>query len=499
MQIKTKIILLGSFVIICLVSFNISLAQNSNVETEGEVIDASLMEDNRTPEEKIKEIEANTELPAEVKKIIIEQIKNPQGKLDESNLPQTKCADYYKFQSVQISLGANLEKYVAGDTVELKGEIVNQNTYPVVGGNVFARVSRKNNNYTEEGNFIIDEFLIKEKIALKEGEAQELESSWNIPANIAGGDYRIDYFFSVGKKFNLGGLHFSNEVVIGATEFAVESDQKYYISFNRSETVVNGEKYKHIGNWPVFGSDEKVVIKQPILNSFDEQKEVKITYNLYRWDSLDKNDLKESRTEDISIAAESSTELEYTIAQMNDAVYYLQIIAESGDIKSIVNIRLISLQENIRLNYPAITKFPINKGDNFTLFSCFHNGSNINSKGRVEVILSDKDGTEVGKFSYVGVITAGMLAEKSEVKAKKDYEFLKLNAKAYDADDRITDEYEVVYDCKDFNNCQEKYLINSLGKLAPLGGLVKYLLIIFSVVIVFVFGVVINKALNNKK
>lgn len=451
-----------------------------------------------SPEEKIRRVEETDEIPTDVKKIIIEQIKNPQKAVDESKLPQVKCNDYYKFQSVQVSLGSNLDTYVPGDAVVLSGEIINQNSYPVVDGNVFARVSRKNQNYIEEGNYIVDEFFIKENVSLKEGEVQALSFKWNIPENITGGNYRIDYFFSVGKKFNLGGLPFSNEVVIGATEFSIDSSQKSFISFDRSKTVVNGEKYRHIGNWPIFGSEEKVVINQPLLNSFDQEKKIKVTYSLYHWDSLNKNDLKDSKTEEIVIPAKSSKDLEYVIPQMDDAVYYLQIVAESGVEKSIINIRVTSPQENIRLNYPAITKFPINQSDDFTLFSCFHNGSSISSEGRVEIILADEKGVEVGKFQYQGAITSSMLAEKAELNAKKDYEFLKLSAKTYDKNNNLTDEYEAIYDCKEFNSCKEKSTVGSIG-LSSLNGSVKSLVMIFLVIVFIVFGFVIGKVITNKK
>lgn len=444
-------------------------------------------------EKKIREIELSN-MSEDEKEKLINQMGGSQEE-SENELTQTNCTDYYKFQSVQVSLGANLDSYVPGDTIELRGELINQNTYPIVDGNVFARVSKKNPNYVTEGNYIIDELILEEKVALKENEVREVNYQWDIPSALAKGDYRIDYFFSVGKKFNLGGLPFSNEVIIGSTEFNIDSDNTEYISFKRDRTTVNNEPYRHIGNWPNIEPGQQVIINQPIVNTYKDIKELNVAYNLYHWDSLNQADLKDTKIEAITLNPKETKDLVYTIEKMDNAVYYLQIIASSGQDKSIVNIRITSPQQNIRLNYPAITKFPISKGDNFTLFSCFHNGSGIDTKGRVDVKLTDKNDKEIGSFQYQGNITSEMLAEKAEVTAKDDYNYLKLTAKTYDENNNLTDEYEIVYDCNDYNNCKIQKQ-NQL--LSPIKDSAKALMIIFIVIIIGVVATVAIRGIKKK-
>ncbi len=365
------------------------------------------------------------------------------------------CFDYYTFQSMQVSLDAEKDYYKPGETAHFIGKIINENDQPVVDGNVFVRVSQKNGNYQAEGNFIIDEFIAIKDIVIDANGTKSASFDWTIPESASTAEYVFDYFFSVGKKFNLGGLPFSNEIIVGNAIFDVVTDQHSFISFDRSQTKVAGEKYYHIGDWPRFDAGESVSIIQPIVNTFDKNKEVDITYELYYWDSLDEKDLLDTKDEKVNILANSSVNLKYIIPQVSESVYYLKITATSGDQKSIVNIRLVSKQERPRLNYPAITKFPLQEGEEATLFTCFHNTSGINTEGRVVVTLTDEDNKKVSQINYEGAIPSVMAADKAQFVAQKSYDRLALHAQVYDREGQLVDEYEVNYNCEDFNTCAD--------------------------------------------
>ncbi len=395
----------------------------------------------------------NETMPAEIKNILEKQKQIDVQSENFDAMPQVKCSDYYKFQSVQVSVGADKNAYSAGETVRFDGELINQNTYPVVDGMVFVRISRQNDQYITEGNYIVDEFIAQEDIILNQEEKKPIDFSWTIPQNITDGSYRADYFFSVGKKFNLGGLPFTNEVIIGGTNFYISSEEKGYISFDRSRTMVNDNPYKHIGNWPVFEQDQKVEIAQPLENSLHEKVDVKITYELYYWDSLNEKDLLDRKTEFVTIAPGATADLRYDIPAMRESVYYLKIKATTEDLTTIVNIRMISPQAHARLNYPGITKFPIREGDDVKLFSCFHNSSPTVTSGKIVAALMDEQGEKISDFSYKGIITSAMMAQTVDFVAKENYDYVKLVAKLFNDKDEIVDEYEIAYDCKKMNAC----------------------------------------------
>ncbi|MBI5742434.1 MAG: hypothetical protein HZA25_01165 [Candidatus Niyogibacteria bacterium] len=399
-------------------------------------------------------------MPSPIDDLVIDEILAP-TKGDGAEVATTatgpSCFDYYHFQSVQVSVNTDKDKYAASDKVVFSGELINQNDYPVVDGYVFVRVSKDNSNYLTEGRHIVDEFFGAEKVTLDAGATKNIQFDWRIPA-VSAGKYHADYFFSVGKKFNLGGLPFSNEVIIGSADFAVESNNDW-IYFDRAGTQVNGAKYVHIGGWPMVDPGSAATITQPIKNTFKQAQKISVKYELYRWDSLLAEDKISEKSENVSVPANSSAALSYTIPVISEPVYYLKITATTGDQQSIVNIRVVSDLERPRLNYPAITKFPLAKGDAYTLFSCFHNSSGVDTSGKVLLTLSDKDGQKVQRMEYDGKITSMMMVDRSDLTAAKAYDYLKLKATVLDKNGKTVDDYEAVYDCNaiDASKCQKTY------------------------------------------
>lgn len=379
---------------------------------------------------------------------------NPDDQIVEDQFPPgtVDCFDYYHFQSVQVSAATDKKTYGAGEEIKFKGNVTNENNYPVVDGYVFVRLGPVNIAYRSEGHNIADEFFAVEKIVLDGKTAKPLEFKWHIPKGALSGEYIANYFFSVGKRFNLGGLPFSNEVIIGSTKFKVTNAESGGLLFDRKATKVNGNRYIHIGDWPVINPGAKVVIEQPLKNTGKREQEANITYELYYWDGLRAEDLIDSRTEKVILVPGFSQTLRYEIPNMDTSVYYLKIMANSGDSRSIVNIRIASDQARPRINYPAITKFPVASGDKFSVFSCFHNTSNVNAEGKVTVVLKDRAGNRVGEASYNGVIPPDMLAVAGDIVAAKSYDYLALRAEISNAAGEIIDSYDTVYDCNDLKS-----------------------------------------------
>ncbi len=433
--------------------------------------------------------EDNSNLP-----VPADQIREGNEKTSVTAFPDDKvinspanCFDYYHFQSVQVSLDVDKKSYQPGETIKFEGNLINENSYPIFNGYVFVRISRENKDYMTEGNYIVDEFIPLKKVVLDEQETKPVSFSWEIPDKLARGDYRADFFFSVGKRFNLGGLPFSNEVIVGFTEFSVKSNNNFSIYFDRSNTKVNGKKYQQIGGWPVVLPGKKIIVSQPILNTYQESKKIKITYGLSYWGGLDRNNLLSTKTEEKIIPADSSLELKYIIPEAEESVYYLKIIADDrAGQKSIINIRVLSPQEKPRINFPAITKFPIKGGDKFTLFSCFHNTSRLNTKGHLIVSLLDKEGDNIGQVDYRGEISSAMMADKKDLIAKRDYNYLKLIAKLYDKNNRLADSYSVIYDCQALNKCPTKAKNNSSLNIKIISFLIIILLLVAIISIVFI-------------
>ena len=415
----------------------------------------------------------------------------------DDELGGPNCFDYYRFQGVTVNLGTgNRDTFYTGEAIQFNGEITNKNYYPVIDGNLFVRIAKKNSNYFTEGHFIIDEFFAGESIILDSNKDTPFEYKW-ISKNIPEGEYIATYFFSAGKKFNLGGLSFTNEVIAGSTEFTITSKKKDALSFDRSGTKVNGEKYKHIGNWPLVDVGKPVVVTQPLINSLSDTKDVTVTYNLYYWDGLLPTNLINSKTERVTIGSGDTEILSYTLPSVERNVYYLQIIAESGPEKSIVNIRFVTNESSLRLNYPAITAFPIVDGEPFTLFSCFHNTSDSSTEGVVNITLVDKSGKTIGDASVSGPITGDMGVIIDEIVPTKNFTYLKIIANVANASGIIADTYEIIYDCEEINTEKCKELLAESDGININILTIMYIAVGFLVLIIAGFVLVNKKKKNN--
>lgn len=375
------------------------------------------------------------------------------------------CFDYYHFQSVQVSVGPENQSYKAGEVVRFVGNVINQNPYPVVDGYVFVRIGEKNPNYVHEGQLTVDEFIALGPIAIDASSSLPVNFTWNVPKTLKNGSYKADYFFSVGKRFNLGGLPFTNEIIIGFSEFNVSNGSSGTIVFDRSKTLVNGNPYLHIGNWPEIEKGSQSVVTEILKNPTNTTKTVNVQYNLYWWDSLNPEDKISSKTETVTIGAKSTATLTYTLPSADKSVYYLKITATTADgEKSIDNVRiLVNGISRPRANYPAVTQFPIPAGAKATLFSCYHDGSNSGSSdGKLVVTLKDKDGNDISNLLYTGMISGAMSVATTTFTAPRNLTYLNLEEKLYDKDNNLIESYNTTYDCSVLNSkaCNEMLAVN---------------------------------------
>ena len=383
-----------------------------------------------------------------------------------SKLEPTDCFSpgLYKFQSVQVSVGPEKGSYNAGETINFVGNIINQNNYPVVDGNVFVRIGKQNPYYIHDGHNAVDEIMAVSNVSVDASSSLPVIFSWTVPKDLGVGDYRADYFFSVGKKFNLGGLPFTNEIIVGFSNFKINNTKETEFVLDRTTTKVNGIKYNHIGQWPAPKEGEKIEIVQPVKNFTDKEIKVSVNYDLYYWDSLDPADKLDSKVEMVTVPAKSSKNLTYTISKSEKSVYYLRIKATVGDASSMVNIRTTSNIEKARINYPAITAFPLTKGDSANLFSCFHTVYGVASSSKLVLSLTDKNGNSVAKGEYTGSFGSNMNGAVANFTAGKDYTFLNLKAELFD-NGKLTDSYQIDYDCSSLKSAKCELLTgNTVNK-----------------------------------
>ncbi len=367
-------------------------------------------------------------------------------------LSTQSCFDYYKFQSVEIDLHGEKNIYKAGEGAKFIGFLTNKNNYPLVGGSLVLRVSKLDPK-SQLGNDIINEWTAKENLNLMAGEKQPISIPYQLPSGLPTGTYTLTSYFLTQNKFNISGLSFTDDIYGGYTIFSVEGRGEKAIKFDRAGVKVDGKNYRIFGFLPqVFGKDTKTLsISVPLKNDNAKAVSADVAYSLYNWDGIDKLNLIKIWTEKVDLPGQSSKTLSAVLNLSDRPVYFVKIVAKAGDQRSEIHIRLVKDGFRPRLNFVGITQFPTGNKDNNTLFACYHNTTNGEGGGRLEMSVKNSGGKVLSNATFSGKITGAIDVLTKDISSLKGYDKLLLSAKLYDDKNNLVDESDISYDCSKFS------------------------------------------------
>lgn len=363
----------------------------------------------------------------------------------------TNCFDYYHFGSVQAKLDANVQSAIAGSSVTFSGVLENSNPYPVVDGTLYVKIFRypKGEFDTRNGPDVVDQFVAIDGISIPANGSIPATYTWKVPAYTQSGDYGAAMYYTTEHKFNLLGLTFTDDVTGNTTRFKVAGEQQTAVTFLKDSVTVNNAAYYFAEFPPHASSTGDVSIVAKIGNSSDQTQSVPILWQLYSWDSQLPGNLIAESSDTVSVPARGAVPLTYTIQDTSVPVYLLVGTASWHGTKSIIGVRVVRDGINkLRINFPSTAIYPLQGGQENTLFSCLHNTSDGVVQGaKLDLRVLDPAGNEIGGFSYEGAVGGNMMAVARKFTPKKSYETFSLEAKLYQ-DGRLVDEATVHYDCK---------------------------------------------------
>lgn len=372
--------------------------------------------------------------------------------ISTSSPSASDCFNYYKFQSVVIDLQPAKKIYKAGEKAVFNGSVLNKNTYPVVDGTLVLRLS-KINSEVSLGNDILEQWTAQKNINLNAAENKSLSAEYQLPSGLATGSYVLTSYFLEADKFNLAGLTFTDDIYGGITNFNIEGGGEKSVFLDRAGAKVNGQPFRLFGFFPKnFAADAKQIsFSIPLKNELTDFLPTSVRYDLYGWDSVDPKNLLKSWNQSLILKPSSSQILSAVIDVTDRPVYLLKIQVRSGDRKSEVEVRLTKDGFRPRINFVGLTKFPLTPNAPAVLFACFHNTTNGEGAGRMEIKAEDEQGNVVANTAYSGLITGNISLLSKEFINKNNLDKLNLSAKLYDQKNNLVDEVELPYDCKNFD------------------------------------------------
>ena len=413
------------------------------------------------------------------------------------------CFDYYTFGSVSADLQPSLSQTVPGATLTFKGDIVSANSYPILDGTLYVKLFKRNEKTfaSGDGNELVDQFIIKDGISLPAKGTLPVSYDWQVPMNAVGGEYYAAYFFTTAKRYNLMGLSFTDDVVGNQAQFTITNIEDPKVAkISKIDTTLNGRDH-HFAAFPLhFKVGETVTVKTTITNPSDKAKTLPLQWNQYSWDAMNKDNLRFTKTEVVTLAAKETKTVTYEVQPQQESVVYIVATTQDMQAKSILDIRYVRDGiEQTRINFPGVTSFPIKAGEEQTLFACAHSTNQPVVPGNtLTLTLKDKDGKIIHEYRYEGDISGAMGGFGDKFSTDKNINYATITA-TLERNGVIVEQVTQTYDCSaiDKNSCLPETI--SVGHTFDWikAHLIQVLLIIVIILLLGAIGVFLYKKRKN--
>jgi len=401
----------------------------------------------------------------------------------------TSCFDYYDFGSVSVVPEVELTSTVPGATVAVHTSIRNTNGHPIVDGMVYAKVFniRNGDEDVKFGNDLVDQFVALSDITLASGEARGYTFEWKVPDNADAGEYQIATYFISAKRFNLEGLSFTDDIIGGAVNFGVVSEEDGYVRFGRDSVTLNGETHEFATFMSTFDENtSEVVVEATVNNTTSSAYHGLINWTLYGWDGMRAETLVDKTTTTVDVSAKGTAKVKYTAKEGDKQypVYYLVGELPNGASKSIIDVRYVHVQADTpwaRFNDVGVSTYPLQEGSvAYACFQGFSGSSEVFPNGKVEVEVRAPGffGSKVlGRGSYEGSIYQEFVALPVNISSAAN-EFT-VSAKLF-VNDKLVDTVNMAYTCRDLTRDECKTSSGVFSTLVTIIALLLFILILIA-------------------
>lgn len=401
------------------------------------------------------------------------------------------CFDYYTFGSVQVDVSPVLSKVTPDTSLVFKGKLKNSNPYPIVDGQVYVKIFKKEqkdeSSLRLNGYPIVDFFLVKDAVTLGAKAEQDMNFTWKVPSG-AEGEYQAAFYFTSAHRYNLLGLSFSDDVTGNKSDFSVHSTSsslKTPVVFDKNNIKLNKTEYHPTTFIPHFEKDENITAYLVVKNTESIEKTIQISYITSKWDGLlSTNEFKRDIVS-VTLKPKEIKNIAYVVPNVPASVTFLQAGLKDGDAQSLLHIRFARKgYEEIRINFPSITKYPISQNEESTIFSCVHaTDAPLVKGGKLTLTLRDAKDAVVHTYVYNDSITGAMMGVKDAFLPKSTLSTFSLNAKL-EKDGVVLEDVTMKYDCALLNKdlCEAQgvqgrssspvSMVNTIGVLLAAMGIV---------------------------
>ncbi len=378
-----------------------------------------------------------------------------------------KCFDYYTFGSAVVNIASIINDALPGTDMTFSGSIANENAYPLVGLDLYVKIFRKQADDPDvqlNGHHLVAQFVAVKGLHIDAKGEQKFSFQWPVPAGTIPGDYMLATYAMTNEAYNLSGLSFTNDVTGSTAPFVIGGQPVDTFAWDKNAVAMNRNPFHFAAYIPQFPKDEPVTVTAPFVNQTSEDRTIDLTWKQYSWDGLRESALVDTKVERVLILAGQTKELAFVATKYTGSVTYIVADAEYQGTHSILDMRFARTGvEQARINFPSLTTFPLVAGQPTAMFSCLHVvGPDTLGGGKLDLVVTDKDGAIIASDTYEGSITGAMMGVKYDFVPQKDYDTAILTA-TLSRDGVIEDSGTVTYDCQDINpaKCAPKEAVST--------------------------------------
>ncbi len=338
-----------------------------------------------------------------------------------------------------------------GGVVQFKGQIINNNAYPIVDGSVYVKIFREESQNRVNALPLVDQFVAKEGINLSAHGTSTIEFDWVSPLSIMSGSYKAAMYFQSADEFSLLGLSFTNDIIGNTSNFTVTGNNKTGVYLSKDDVLVEGKQFMFAGFPPRVNSTTTVPVSAYLVNTTNQNHNVLVTWSIFRWDGLKKENLIEQKSGFYTVKP-GRMAITLDVTQKDYPVYYIVAEASYKNSKSILDIRFIRDEvPDARLNFMGVDSYPVKNKDQTSAIVCMHAVSDHELPGgKLELSVIDEKGKVVSSSLYEGPIDFNMMGFKSIFARENNLNVFTLRANLY-KDGKLKDAAQIVYNCKDID------------------------------------------------
>ncbi len=166
---------------------------------------------------------------------------------EASPLPQNvleSCFKYYAYGEVAVHLTTEQSVYQSGDTVTVRGTVVNGNTFPLTNVIVYAHLRRINGtaSFADAGHFLMKRIVIAGSLHFLPKETKAVTGSFSLTGAYSDGRYQLQYFVLSPEGFHYSGRPFLEQDMAGTSGFRIEGAPPHpLVHIDPTSLTVNGQ------------------------------------------------------------------------------------------------------------------------------------------------------------------------------------------------------------------------------------------------------------------